>query len=133
MVSSARAASTSSQDWKRAPSVNGRHVELVDPQRGWLFKHVVPHHVVDADDVAQAMPVASSWKLKTTLRRKKSLGNMSSPAFAGAGPPPSRGQAIEPVNRLAVALAGLTRAQREHRFRHPVDHAQKGAGRILRQ
>src|SRR6266550_2330575 len=38
MVSSARAASMSSQDLKRAPSVNGRHAELVDPQRGWLFK-----------------------------------------------------------------------------------------------
>src|SRR6202049_3490185 len=51
------------------------------------------------------MPMASSWKLKTTLRRKKSLGSMPSPAFARAGPPPSRGQALEPVNRLAVALA----------------------------
>jgi hypothetical protein len=30
---------------------------------------------------------------------------MPSPAFARAGPPPSRGQALEPVNRLAVALA----------------------------
>src|SRR5882757_2923062 len=87
------------------------------------------------------MPMASSWKLKTKpapntdpgLRRKKSLGNMPSPAFARAGPPPSRGQALEPVNRLAVALAGLTRAQREHGFRHPVDHAQKRAGRTLRQ
>jgi hypothetical protein len=27
---------------------------------------------------------------------------------------------------------GLARAQREHGFRHPVDHAQKGAGRALR-
>ena len=79
------------------------------------------------------MPMASSWKLKTKpapdpdlgLRRKKSLGNMRSP--------PSRGQALEPVNRLAVALAGLTRAQREHGFRHPIDHAQKRAGRTLRQ
>src|SRR6266851_9037118 len=51
------------------------------------------------------MPMASSWKLKTTLRRKKSLGSMPSPAFARAGPPPSRGQALEPVNRFAVALA----------------------------
>jgi hypothetical protein len=51
------------------------------------------------------MPIVSSWKLKTTLRRKKSLGNMPSPAFARAGPPPSRGQALEPVDRLAVALA----------------------------
>src|SRR6266481_1252525 len=51
------------------------------------------------------MPMASSWKLKTTLRRKKSLGSMPSPAFARAGPPPSRGQALEPVDRLAVALA----------------------------
>src|SRR6266481_3290612 len=51
------------------------------------------------------MPTASSGKLKTTLRRKKSLGSMPSPAFARAGPPPSRGQALEPVNRLAVALA----------------------------
>src|SRR6202048_1420256 len=74
------------------------------------------------------MPMASSWKLSTTLRRKKSLGSMLSPAFARAGPPPSRGQAprlregrppafaragpppsrgqaLEPVNRLAVALA----------------------------
>src|SRR5258708_35756850 len=51
------------------------------------------------------MPMASSRKLKTTLRRKKSLGSMPSPAFARAGPPPSRGQALEPVNRLAVALA----------------------------
>src|SRR5438128_1686346 len=51
------------------------------------------------------MPMASSWKLKTTLRRKKSLGSMPSPAFARAGRPPSRGQALEPVNRLAVALA----------------------------
>src|SRR3984893_5424079 len=64
---------------------------------------------------------------------EESLGSMPSPAFARAGPPPSRGQALEPVNRLAVALAGLTRAQREHGFRHPVDHAQKGAGRTLRQ
>src|ERR1700730_17766795 len=79
------------------------------------------------------MPMASSWKLETTLRRKKSLGNMPSPAFARAGPPPSRGQALEPVNRLAVALAGLTRAEREHGFRHPVDHAQKRGGRALRQ
>ena len=79
------------------------------------------------------MPMASFWKLKTMLRRKKSLGNMPSPAFARAGPPPSRGQALEPVDRLAVALAGLTRAQREHGFRYPVDHAQKGAGRTLRQ
>jgi hypothetical protein len=91
--------------------------------------------------------MASSWKLKTTLRWKKSLGNMPSPAFARGPPPsrgqalrlregrppPSRGQALEPVNRLAVVLAGLTRAQREHGFRHPVDHAQKGAGRTLRQ
>src|SRR5260370_399550 len=51
------------------------------------------------------MPTASSWKLSATLRRKKSLGSMPSPAFARAGPPPSRGQALEPVNRLAVALA----------------------------
>src|ERR1700719_1968387 len=51
------------------------------------------------------MPVASSWKLKTTLQRKKSLGSMPSPAVARAGPPPSRGQALEPVNRLAAALA----------------------------
>src|SRR6266436_2858399 len=51
------------------------------------------------------MPMASSWKLKTTLRWKKSLGSMPSPAFARAGPPPSRGQALEPVDRLAVALA----------------------------
>src|SRR5260370_41459046 len=51
------------------------------------------------------MPMASSWKLKTTLRRKKSLGSMPTPAFARAGPPPSRGQALEPVDRLAVALA----------------------------
>jgi hypothetical protein len=29
--------------------------------------------------------MASSWKLKTTLRRKKSLGSMPSPAFARAG------------------------------------------------
>src|SRR5207302_1330875 len=43
------------------------------------------------------MPMASSWKLKTTLRRKKSLGSMPSPAFARAG--------LEPVDRLAVALA----------------------------
>ena len=71
------------------------------------------------------MPMASSWKLSTTLRRKKSLGSRPSP--------PSRGQALEPVDRRAVALAGLTRAQREHGFRHPVDHAQKGAGRTLRQ
>src|SRR6202022_352514 len=27
------------------------------------------------------MPMASSWKLKTTLRRKKSLGNMPSPDY----------------------------------------------------
>src|ERR1700719_1941203 len=51
------------------------------------------------------MPMASSWKLKTTLRWKKSLGSMPSPAFARAGPPPSRGQALEPVDRVAVALA----------------------------
>src|SRR6266571_909894 len=51
------------------------------------------------------MPMASSWKLSTTLRWKKSLGSMPSPAFARAGPPLSRGQALEPVNRLAVALA----------------------------
>src|SRR6202043_15901 len=51
------------------------------------------------------MPIASSWKLKTTSRRKKLLGSMPSPAFARAGPPPSRGQALEPVNCLAVALA----------------------------
>src|SRR6266853_5824401 len=50
-------------------------------------------------------PRASSWKLSTTLRWKKSLGSMPSPAFARAGPPPSRGQALEAVNRLAVALA----------------------------
>jgi len=42
------------------------------------------------------MPMASSWKLETTLRRKKSLGSMPFPFFAG--------QALEPVNRLAVAL-----------------------------
>src|ERR1700730_5178990 len=36
---------------------------------------------------------------------EESLGSMPSPAFARAGPPPSRGQALEPVNRLAVALA----------------------------
>src|SRR6202043_2583486 len=80
------------------------------------------------------MTMASSWKLKTTLRRKKSLVSVPSPAFARAGPrlregrpppsrgqapafaragprlregrpPPSRGQALEPVDRLAVALA----------------------------
>src|SRR5260370_39088378 len=51
------------------------------------------------------MPMASSWKLKTMLRWKKSLGSMPSPASARAGPPPSRGQALEPVNRLAVPLA----------------------------
>src|SRR5438132_807579 len=51
------------------------------------------------------MPMAFSWKLSTMLRRKKSLGSMPSPAFARAGPPLSRGQALEPVNRLAVALA----------------------------
>src|SRR5580692_2230695 len=51
------------------------------------------------------MPTAFSWKLKTTLRRKKSLGSMPSPAFARAGPPLSRGQALEPLDRLAVALA----------------------------
>src|SRR5260370_674038 len=44
------------------------------------------------------MPTASSWKLSATLRRKKSLGSMPSPAFARAGPPPSRGQALEPVD-----------------------------------
>src|SRR6266851_7873218 len=60
------------------------------------------------------MPMASSWKLKTTLRRKKSLGSMPSPAFARAGPPPSRGQALEPVNRLAVALAVGIVHGREH-------------------
>jgi hypothetical protein len=43
------------------------------------------------------MPMASSWKLSTTLRWKKSLGNMPSPVFARA--------ALEPVDRLAVALA----------------------------
>src|SRR5438874_13464102 len=43
------------------------------------------------------MPMASSWKLKTTVRRKKSLGSMPSPAFARAG--------LKPVDRLAVALA----------------------------
>src|SRR4029077_1389032 len=59
------------------------------------------------------MPMASSWKLKTTLRRKKSLGSMPSPAFARAGPPLSRGQALEPVNRLAVALAGGVVHRRE--------------------
>jgi hypothetical protein len=38
-VSSARAASTSGQDWKRAASVNNaRSPRLVDRQRGWLFK-----------------------------------------------------------------------------------------------
>src|SRR6516225_2681393 len=35
--------------------------------------------------------------LVTTLRRKKTLGSMPSPAFAR--------QALEPVNRVAVALA----------------------------
>jgi hypothetical protein len=49
--------------------------------------------------------MASSWKPKTTLRWKKSLGSMPSPAFAKAGPPLSRGQALEAVDRLAVALA----------------------------
>jgi len=49
--------------------------------------------------------MASSWKLNTTLRRKKSLGSMPSPAFARAGPPLSRGQALEPLDRLAEALA----------------------------
>jgi hypothetical protein len=58
--------------------------------------------------------MASSWKLKTTLRRKKSLGSMPSPAFARAGPPPSRGQALEPVDRLAVALAVGVVHGREH-------------------
>jgi hypothetical protein len=46
------------------------------------------------------MPMASSWKLKTTLLWKKSLGLVPSPAFATL----SRGQALEAVNRLAVAL-----------------------------
>jgi len=58
------------------------------------------------------MPMAPSWKLKTTLRRKKSLREHAvprlregrPPAFARAGLPPSRGQALEPVNPLAVAL-----------------------------
>src|SRR5712691_5709674 len=45
-----------------------------------------PHHVVDTDGSRRRMPMASSWKLKTTLRRKKSLGSMPSPAFARAGP-----------------------------------------------
>jgi hypothetical protein len=70
-----------------------------------------PHHVVDADDVAQA-------NADGVLPREEA----------------AREQAVlEPINRLAVPLAGLTRAQREHGFRHPVDHAQKGAGRTLRQ
>jgi hypothetical protein len=102
----------------------------------WVVRtphHVVPHHGVGADDARRRMPMASSLKPSTTLRRKKSLGGIPPPVFARAGPPLSRGQALEPVNRLAVALAGLTRAQREHGFRHPIDHAQKGAGRTLRQ
>jgi hypothetical protein len=38
-VSSARAASTSGQYWKRAAYVNNaRTPRLVDRQRGWLFK-----------------------------------------------------------------------------------------------
>jgi hypothetical protein len=55
--------------------------------------------------------MASAWKLKTTLRRKKSLGSMPSPAFARAGPPLSRGQALEPVDRVAVCrLSGRSSA-----------------------
>src|SRR5438874_13160022 len=62
------------------------------------------------------MPMASSRKLKLKtkpapdpdpgLRRKKSLGSMLSPAFARAG--------LEPVNRLAVALAVGVVHGREH-------------------
>src|ERR1700730_1507125 len=90
-----------------------------------MLSHIMLSHIMLSGPMTsrRRMPMASSWKLNTTLRRKKSLGSM----------PPSRGQAREPVDRLAVALAGLTRAQREHGFRYPVDHAQKRAGGALRQ
>src|SRR5712671_5689419 len=82
------------------------------------------------------MPMASSGKLKTTLRRKKSLGSMPSPAFARAGPPPSRGQALEPVNRLAVALAvGVVhRGEQVGRPRQlELDHDDNFAGALPRR
>src|SRR5438309_11837678 len=80
------------------------------------------------------MPMASSWKLNTKpapdpdpgLRRKKSLGSMPSPAFARAG--------LEPVNRLAVALAVGVVHGREH-IRRPrqfeIDDGQCQTGMTL--
>src|SRR6478609_7379701 len=82
------------------------------------------------------MPMASSRKLSTTLRRKKSLGSMPSPAFAGAGPPPSRGQALEPVNRLAVAFAVRVVHRREQVGRPgqlELDHDDNFAGALPRR
>jgi hypothetical protein len=62
--------------------------------------HVVPHHVVGADDVAQAnadgCPPGSS--------RRRCGGRSRSGACR---PPPSRGQAVKPLNRLAVTLADV--------------------------
>jgi hypothetical protein len=43
---SARTASTSSQDWKRAASVNSAHADLGGPHRAWLCERVgQPRHV----------------------------------------------------------------------------------------
>jgi hypothetical protein len=58
---------------------------------------------------------------------------MPSPAFARAGPPPSRGQALEPANRLAVALAvGVVRGEQVGRQRQlELDDGQDEAGVAL--
>src|SRR5208282_5258638 len=72
------------------------------------------------------MPMASSWKLSTTLRWKKSLGSMPSP--------PSRGQALESVVRLAVALAvGVVHHREQVRRPHQLElhDRQRGAGVTL--
>src|SRR5438874_3860858 len=96
---------------------------------------MLPHIMLSGPMTSRSrMPMASSWKLKTKpapdpdpgLRRKKSLGSMPSPAFARAG--------LEPVNRLAVALAVGVVHGREH-IRRPrqfeLDDRQCQAGMTL--
>jgi hypothetical protein len=122
----------------------------------------LPAQRIDISPIAQDPGGGAGRRTGTTIR-----GSAEEVARQHAVPrlhAPSRGQALEPVNRLTVALAvgvvhrarcdvelvaerqrahpvrggcvrlavGLTRAQREHGFRHPVEHAQKRAGGALR-
>src|SRR5437870_6240196 len=88
---------------------------------------MLPHIMLSGPMTSRRrMPMASSWKLKTTLRRKNSLGSMPSPLW--------RGQALEPVNRLAVALA-VGVVHRRKQVRRPgqleLDDRQGEAGMAL--